>query len=98
MLLPGDGIACRIGRQTPGPGHCIQLAWAKRMRGIEWAYAKRVQASAYSEILDPVGPRLYTLLATRMWRMGIDIPGLMQVSGIPPGTRENKQFQGAMMH
>ena len=68
------------------------------MRGIEWAYAKSVQASAYSEILDPVGPRLYTPLATHMRRMGIDIPGLMQVSSIPPGTRENEQFQGAMMH
>ena len=68
------------------------------MRGIEWAYAKSVQASAYSEILDPEGPRLYTLLATHMRCMGIDIPGLMQVSGVPPTTRENEQFQGATMH
>ena len=68
------------------------------MHSIKWAYAKRVQASAYSEILNPVGPQLYTVLATHMWSMGINILKLMQVSGILPGTKENEKFQGTIMH
>ena len=68
------------------------------MHSIKWAYIKSMQAFAYSKILDPIGLQLYTVLAMHMWSMGIGIPKLMQISGILPGTKENKKFQDTIMH